>query len=67
MQRGENRNRELRNSHVVVAEKYLDFNESKGSLSMSIPALVSKNDAITLIVLTENEQLDITGGTQMKL
>ncbi|MEL6305746.1 MAG: DUF1223 domain-containing protein [Bacteroidota bacterium] len=67
VQRGENRNRELKNSHVVIAEKYLDLNEAKGTLSMDIPTLVSKNDAVTLIVLTENEQLDITGGTQTKL
>ena len=67
VQRGENRNRELQNSHVVVAEKYLDLTESKGNLSMTIPALVSKNDAVSLIVLTENEALDITGGTQAKL
>ncbi|MEM6893905.1 MAG: DUF1223 domain-containing protein [Bacteroidota bacterium] len=67
VQRGENRNRELQNSHVVAAEKYLELKESKGSLSMAIPALVSKDDAVTLIVLTENEALDITGGTQTKL
>ena len=67
VQRGENRNRKLQNSHVVVAEKYVELNQSKGSLSMSIPALVSKDDAVTLIVLTENEALDITGGTQAKL
>ncbi|MEL6975748.1 MAG: DUF1223 domain-containing protein [Bacteroidota bacterium] len=67
VQRGENRNRELKNSHVVIAEKYVDLNEAKGTLSMDIPTLVSKNDAVTLIVLTENEQLDITGGTQTKL
>ncbi|MEM8763963.1 MAG: DUF1223 domain-containing protein [Bacteroidota bacterium] len=67
VQRGENRNRELQNSHVVVAEKYLDLNESKGNLSIAIPALVSKDDAVTLIVLTENEALDITGGAQTKL
>ncbi|MEO1487498.1 MAG: DUF1223 domain-containing protein [Bacteroidota bacterium] len=67
VQRGENRNRKLQNSHVVVAEKYVELNQSKGSVSLTIPALVSKDDAVTLIVLTENEALDITGGAQAKL
>lgn len=64
---GENRNRVLKNSNIVVEELYLDLNLTKGSGEISIPELVLKTDDLSIIVLVESENSDITGGAQMAL
>lgn len=63
VKRGENSNRTLKNSNIVVAESYLNSVDGKGAIS--IPELVSEKDKLTLIVLVENSELDILGGSQM--
>ncbi|TXN36012.1 DUF1223 domain-containing protein [Flagellimonas hymeniacidonis] len=61
VKRGENRNRVLKNSNIVVAEKYIPVTTQKGTSSIAIPKLVSSNDNLTLMVLIEADNLDITG------
>ncbi|MEP1490101.1 MAG: DUF1223 domain-containing protein [Algibacter sp.] len=65
--RGENKNRVLKNSNIVVRELYLDLNLRSGTAQISIPELVLKTDDLSIIVLVENKDLDITGGSQMVL
>ena len=67
VKRGENRNRVLKNSNIVVAESYNELNLAKGSGSITIPSLVRANESTTLMLLTENEVLDITGATKIKV
>ena len=62
--RGENRDRILRNSNVVVAEKYVQSLERNGVTTINIPEIVSGEDDLTLMVLIENDNLDITGASK---
>ncbi|SNY99592.1 DUF1223 domain-containing protein [Flagellimonas pacifica] len=64
IKRGENRNRILKNSNIVVLENYVPLQSSEGKASISVPAIVSKNEALTLILLVEEGNLDITAATK---
>ena len=64
VKRGENRNRTLHNSNIVVNERYIDLESQTGSSSISIPALVSSTDDLTLMLLMESENLDITAAAK---
>lgn len=63
--RGENKNRILKNSNIVVVEAYLNILNKTGKLS--IPEIVDEGDKLTLVLLLENDKLDITGGSQIKI
>jgi len=67
VKRGENRNRVIKNSNIVVAEKYIALKNSLGNSSIEIPAIVSTKDKITLLLLTENEVADITGAAKIAI
>nr|WP_299067326.1 DUF1223 domain-containing protein [uncultured Allomuricauda sp.] len=64
VKRGENRNKTLKNSNIVVAEKYISVIAKNGTHSIEIPKLVSKNDNLTLMLLLESDNLDITGAAK---
>nr|WP_282597830.1 DUF1223 domain-containing protein [Croceivirga thetidis] len=64
--RGENRNRTLKNTNIVVAEKYLsNINEKSGIIK--IPELVSENDELSLMIIIETSDLTITGAAKEKI
>lgn len=67
VKRGENRNRVLKNSNIVIEERYLKLNSGIGQTEITIPKLVLNTDNLSLIVLVENNALDITGGSQLTL
>ena len=67
VKRGENRNRKLVNSNIVVSEKYKENLGSTGRLSISIPSMVKKGEKLQLIVLVENDEYKITGASQSGL
>ncbi|WP_222983900.1 DUF1223 domain-containing protein [Flagellimonas meishanensis] len=64
--RGENRNRELRNTHIVVAEDYVPLFASEGTSSIPIPEM-AKRDKITLMILVEHENLEIVGAAKVSV
>lgn len=64
VKRGENRNKTLKNSNIVVAEKYISMITKNGTYSIEVPKLVSKNDRLTLMLLLESDDLDITGAAK---
>lgn len=64
VKRGENRNRTLKNSNIVVVEKYIPMAAKKGTSSIAIPEIVSSKDKLTLMVLIEADNLDITGAAK---
>ncbi len=66
VKRGENRNRTLTNSNIVVAENYVDLKTS-GSGKVTVPALVGKSDGMTLMLIAETENMDVTGATKSKV
>lgn len=64
--RGENRNRVLKNFNIVVEEIYVDATtEGKGYIT--IPNIVKKEDDLSLVALIQTEDLSITGGIQASL
>ena len=67
VKRGENRNRVLSNSNIVVEEVYVDLEKVTGEVIIPIPELVTKNDKLSVVVLIENKALDIVGGRQIYL
>ncbi|NAS30132.1 DUF1223 domain-containing protein [Flavobacteriaceae bacterium R38] len=66
VKRGENRNRKLVNSNIVVAEKYLSA-QTKGSSSIKIPQIVESSDKVHLMVLVEDDDLTITAAVKKAL
>ncbi|EDP96304.1 hypothetical protein KAOT1_02807 [Kordia algicida OT-1] len=59
VKRGENARRTLKNSHIVVAEKYLTNVEASGNYTIDIPKIVTKNDKLSVYMILENTQKDI--------
>lgn len=64
VKRGENRNRTLTNSNIVVSEKISQLNSAEGELTLEIPGLVKPSDTIRVVALVENDVYDITGATK---
>nr|WP_299339565.1 DUF1223 domain-containing protein [Allomuricauda sp.] len=67
VKRGENRNRTLKNSNIVVAEKYLTRPISEGSSFIEIPPILSKNESFSLMLISESQDLTITGAAKSEL
>lgn len=66
VKRGENRNRTIENSNVVVAEKIVPLLDANGKLQIDVPNTVRKNEKLSLILLVSNQNLDITAAAQTK-
>ncbi|MEM1259137.1 MAG: DUF1223 domain-containing protein [Bacteroidota bacterium] len=67
VKRGENRNRTLTNSNIVVLENYLEARGGAGSTTLEIPASVGVGEDLTLMLFVETDELDITGATKQKV
>ncbi|MFS4469311.1 DUF1223 domain-containing protein [Maribacter sp. 2210JD10-5] len=67
VKRGENRNRVLKNSNIVVAEKYLDIKEPSGTNTISIPNLDNEKDELSLLLISQDSDLKITGAAQLAI
>ncbi|MEM9649433.1 MAG: DUF1223 domain-containing protein [Bacteroidota bacterium] len=65
--RGENRNRTLKNSNIVIAEDYISLSAKEGKGVLSVPEIVRENDKLTLMVLVEADNLDITAAAKVGL
>ncbi len=63
VKRGENRNRTLSNSNIVVAEKVIDSEEVLATQRLKIPDIVRHDEEFRLILVLENQELDILGAT----
>lgn len=67
VKRGENRNRTIKNSNVVIAEIQEDIVSKSGEGTLLIPELVKETDQLRVVALVETENLDIVAGAQMEL
>lgn len=67
VKRGENRNRTLQNSNIVVAEKSFSLEESNGTMKILIPEIVTTTDKVNLVVLIESTDYDITAAAKQSL
>lgn len=65
--RGENRNRTLKNSNIVVNMTSQRINSASGKASIKIPEVVNKEDKLYLVVLIQNSDLDIIESVKLKL
>ena len=66
VKRGENRNKTLRNSNVVVAERITTIDEM-GAVSITIPKIVANTDQLNLIVLVETSNYDISAAAKQSI
>ncbi|MEL6916288.1 MAG: DUF1223 domain-containing protein [Bacteroidota bacterium] len=64
VKRGENRNRTLINSNIVVAEKDISVAGESGSSYIGIPEIVGADEKIQLMLIVENDNYDITGAAK---
>ncbi|WP_179345145.1 DUF1223 domain-containing protein [Winogradskyella ursingii] len=64
VKRGENRNRELVNSNIVVNEQLFNLKSNSMNGSILIPEMVRPEDELSLILIVENDKLDILTATQ---
>ncbi len=67
VKRGENRNRELTNSNIVVNEQIFKLENSRGKGSILIPEIVNSKDELSLILIVEDGNLDMVTATQSKV
>lgn len=67
VKRGENSQRTLKNTNIVVSQKYVNLGNMLGKASISIPETVLKSDDLRLITLVEADNLNITGARQVNL
>ncbi|MEM7486315.1 MAG: DUF1223 domain-containing protein [Bacteroidota bacterium] len=67
VKRGENRNRTLKNSNIVVMEKYVDLESKSGVATIEIPNIVTAKERLILMLLVENDDLAITGAAKTQL
>ncbi|WP_452222619.1 DUF1223 domain-containing protein [Lacinutrix chionoecetis] len=64
VKRGENRNRTLTNTNVVVTEHLVTLSKANGNYSIAIPDIVVDKDKLSLVAIVQNEHLDITGAVK---
>lgn len=67
VKRGENRNRKLKNANIVVNENYTALASESGKASISIPSLVHQGDQLTVLLLIEDTNADITAAAKRKV
>ena len=67
VKRGENRNRELVNTNIVVNEQRFKLKNDAGKGSITLPKIVKSSDDLSLIVIIENKTSDISGAAQRAL
>lgn len=67
IKRGENRNLVLTNSNIVVAEQEFSISKTEGKGSIRIPKLVTDKDHLSVVLIVETDELDITAATQESL
>ncbi len=64
VKRGENRNRNLKNSNIVVSEKFISTSNQLTEVSLDIPRYVDKEEKLQVIILTKHKDLSITGAAK---
>jgi len=67
IQRGENRNRTLKNSNIVIQENIESITSKSGKYILKIPEIVNENEKLKLVILISDTNLTILTGTQINL
>ncbi|WP_298513278.1 thioredoxin family protein [uncultured Kordia sp.] len=66
VKRGENARRTLKNHNIVVNERYLTNVATKGTTTIDIPKIVSKDDTLSVFLILENKQKDILSAQKLE-
>ncbi|WP_430908645.1 DUF1223 domain-containing protein [Maribacter sp. 2-571] len=67
VKRGENRNRTVTNSNIVVSENQWNLEKDEGTGAIAIPDIVEKDELLYLMVLISNAKDEITGAAKVAL
>ena len=67
VKRGENSNRTLKNANIVVAEQRINNIATKGNGVLQIPEIVTASDEVSLFLLVQDKNLEITGGAKLAI
>ncbi|WP_083476229.1 DUF1223 domain-containing protein [Lacinutrix mariniflava] len=67
VKRGENSNKTLTNTNVVVQEQLITLEKNNGSLKIEIPNVVLNKDELSIIGIIQNNELDILTGVKLEL
>lgn len=67
VKRGENRNKTLVNSNIVILEKVAKLYSNQGNMTLKIPKSIGSGEVIQLVVLVENDIYDISAAAKIKL
>lgn len=65
--RGENRNRTVVNSNIVVARTVGNINKNSGNIHIKTPKIINQEDKLRLVLVLKNEELYVQTATQIKL
>lgn len=66
VRRGENRNKTLTNSHIVIAEKTVDATPT-GTAYLQIPDWITTDDALSVVAYASKDQVGIVSALSRKL
>lgn len=68
VKRGENTNRKIKNSNIVINQiSILTHNKNKGTTSIRVPEQFNTNDNYRIIAFIQDSNLQVTGATQKTL
>ncbi len=67
VKRGENRNRKLKNTNIVVAETHIKLNGLTGKGRIGIPEAVTAEDEVSLILIAQDDDLSVAGAAKKKI
>lgn len=65
--RGENRNRTIVNSNIVVARTVRNINKNSGSIHIKTPKIINQEDKLRLVLVLKDKDLYVQTAAQIKL
>jgi len=67
VKKGENSNRTLKNSNIVVNEEIEAIKTKTGNYTLEIPSIVTKQDTLKIVVLISDQKLSMQTGAELSL
>ncbi len=67
VKRGENRNKTIVNSNIVVAEQQFQLESKTGNGALIVPDIVNAEDELSLVLITQTKTLDILSAAQSSI
>ncbi len=67
VRRGENRNKTLTNSHIVIAEKTVSATTTEGTAYLQLPDWIAAEDTLSIVAYASKDQVGIVSALSRKL